>query len=301
MELTRVEVVLFMAFKLKYTEEAIKRWIKEGRGSGEFENYEPWIRTRNVPSIGWKSRTPGVKINRGFELLSQNELLYLLLCEWGPKVIDIREQYPLLPRASTQLIANSLGIKYPQVKETNVDIVLTTDFLLTCQSGKKTYYLARTIKSNSDLEKRKYSDMDISFIGDIETDKDSEEIVNSAVLTLVTEKQTLIRTLDFTLRANGAIKYIKQSQIELIADKAIREVENGWYGDHGMICATLTKAFLDEEARLKQHKKQKNGRTKKTAVLESEDLRNISTTAKENGLSLLEELIASLRLIAIRI
>lgn len=46
-------------------------------------------------------------------------------------VIDIREQYPLLPLKDTLEIANELGIEQPKHPQTKEPIVMTTDFLIT--------------------------------------------------------------------------------------------------------------------------------------------------------------------------
>ena len=125
--------------------------LKEGRGQGEFEQYMPWIFVRNVSSIGWKNRVPGVKIDRQHHLLSRLEHDYFHMAEFCPTVIDIKEQYPL-PRGNTNLIAETLGISHPYDSQTGVKTVLTTDFLLTMKIGNKVFNLARTIKQAKDLE-----------------------------------------------------------------------------------------------------------------------------------------------------
>src|SRR3546814_4978755 len=76
----------------------------------------------------WKIQ--GVKIDRIHHLLSDLERAYFLLCEFSEDVVDIREQYPLLPVESTQAIARAIGVRYPKYKTTSVPMVMTTDFLL---------------------------------------------------------------------------------------------------------------------------------------------------------------------------
>lgn len=64
-----------------------------------------WIRRRSrlralvadVPSMGCSHKIPGVKVERIHHLLSDLERAYLLVCEFSEDVVDIREQYPLLP------------------------------------------------------------------------------------------------------------------------------------------------------------------------------------------------------------
>lgn len=99
----------------------------------------------------WKIQ--GVKIDRMHHLLSDLERAYLLVCEFSEDVVDIREQYPLLPVESTQAIARAIGIRYPRYKSTSVPLVMTTDFLMTVKQPNGDFKsVARTIKYQQDLE-----------------------------------------------------------------------------------------------------------------------------------------------------
>ncbi len=99
----------------------------------------------------WKIQ--GVKIDRIHHLLSDLERAYFLLCEFSEDVVDIREQYPLLPVESTQAIARATGVRYPRYKSTSVPLVMTTDFLLTVkQPNGDLKSIARTIKYQQDLQ-----------------------------------------------------------------------------------------------------------------------------------------------------
>lgn len=144
-----------MAYEKKITEEALDKWIKDGVGQGEFENYKPWLLVPNVPTNSWKCRIRGVKIEREHQLLSNNETMLFYIAEFCPNVIDIREQYPLLPRGQTRLIADRIGVKHPIDKDTGVKIVLTTDFLFTLKYGEKFVYIARTVKPVEQLKKER--------------------------------------------------------------------------------------------------------------------------------------------------
>ncbi|RKL65857.1 heteromeric transposase endonuclease subunit TnsA [Salipaludibacillus neizhouensis] len=136
------------------TAKKIEKWIEEGRGKGEGSEYKPWLTIRDVPSKGIVTRTKGWKSNRIHHLLSHEELDYLYILEWSDSVVDIREQYPLLPQERTLEIADSLGIKHPYDPKSKDPIVMTTDFLVTRDTEKGKEIQARTIKPSSELKGR---------------------------------------------------------------------------------------------------------------------------------------------------
>lgn len=129
----------------------IEKMIKEGYGTGIGSEYKPWIKIQDVPSLGRVTRVKGMKTNRQHELLSDMERNYFYILEYSDDVIDIREQYPLLPIEDTIAIANELGIKHPSNPETGEYIVMTTDFLITLSPKEDIKEVARTIKSKDDL------------------------------------------------------------------------------------------------------------------------------------------------------
>ncbi|WP_243357113.1 TnsA endonuclease N-terminal domain-containing protein [Bacillus litorisediminis] len=133
----------------------IERRIKEGRGNGHFSNYKPWLTIHDVPSHGVVTRIRGWKSGRLHHLFSEKyELAHFYQMEWAPNVIDIREQYPLLPIEKTLYIAEKLGIKHPRDPKTQYPVVMTTDMLLTVKKGDEYRFIAHTIKPISKLNKR---------------------------------------------------------------------------------------------------------------------------------------------------
>lgn len=133
----------------------IERHIANGFGAGAGAEYVPWLRVQDVPSRGRSWKIPGVKIDRIHHLLSDLERAYFLLSEFSEDVVDIREQYPLLPLESTQAIARAIGVRYPRYRPTSVPMVMTTDFLLTVQQPNGDLKsVARTIKYQEDLKGR---------------------------------------------------------------------------------------------------------------------------------------------------
>lgn len=79
----------------------IEKLIKEGRGQGHGSDYKPWINIQDVPSLGRVSRIKGIKTNRQHEFLSDLERNFFYLLEYSNNVVDIREQFPLLPLEET--------------------------------------------------------------------------------------------------------------------------------------------------------------------------------------------------------
>lgn len=133
----------------------VEKWIKEGRGSGIGADYKPWLNIQDVSSLGRSTRLKGIKTKRQHEFLSDLERNYFYLTEYSDFVIDIREQFPLLPLEETIVIADELGLKHPTDPKTNEPVVMTTDFLLTVEKGNGLVELARTIKMKDELLKQR--------------------------------------------------------------------------------------------------------------------------------------------------
>ena len=125
---------------------------QEGRGLGQGQDYKPWITIQDFPSSGRVSRIRGIKTKRQHEFLSDLERNYFYFLDFSDKVIDIREQYPLLPLEETLFIAKELGIQHPEHPQTKEPIVMTTDFLITLKTPMGgTKEIARTIKYKDKL------------------------------------------------------------------------------------------------------------------------------------------------------
>ena len=125
---------------------------KEGKGLGQGQDYRPWITIQDFPSSGRVSRIKGIKTKRQHEFLSDLERNYFYFLEFSDKVIDIREQYPLLPLEETLLIAKELGIQHPEHPQTGEPIVITTDFLITINAPMgEINEVARTVKYKEKL------------------------------------------------------------------------------------------------------------------------------------------------------
>lgn len=137
--------------KRETTEKSIKKRLKEGRGQGSGVEYKPWLYIQDVPSRGLVHRIKGWKTGRVHHLLSKLELSYFYVLEWSPLVVDIREQYPLLPLEETLALAEQCGVRHPRDPKNKEPIVMTTDFLITLSSEGWPVEQARTVKLAKDL------------------------------------------------------------------------------------------------------------------------------------------------------
>jgi len=141
-----------MAKRLRsWNKNKFEQCLSIGKGLGEGSDYKPWITVQDFSSKGIVSRVYSHKTGRVHHFLSRNELYYFYILEWSDKVLDIREQYPLLDIELAMDIAKESGIKYPRDKQSNFPYVLTCDFMITTNTGLK----ARTIKNTEDLKNKR--------------------------------------------------------------------------------------------------------------------------------------------------
>ncbi|KAI3349979.1 heteromeric transposase endonuclease subunit TnsA [Clostridium botulinum] len=147
--------------KRGFTNEKYDKWIKENRGIGDKANYKPWLTIQDVPSIGKVSRLLGIKTGRQHDFFSDNETNYFYIAEFSDLTIDIKEQFPLLPREETIIIAKELGINHPVDPFSKEPTVITSDFLITIKDKNNQKIISRTIKQCSDLQKRQIEKFEI--------------------------------------------------------------------------------------------------------------------------------------------
>ena len=134
------------------TQADVDRYVKQGFGQGNMEDYQPWLRVQDVPSRGRSRKVHGSKVDRLYHLLSDLEFALWLQLDFSENVIDIREQFPLFPVTALEAIASSLGYKYPVYVGTKVPYVMTTDFVITLrQADGGTRLEARTVKPYSEV------------------------------------------------------------------------------------------------------------------------------------------------------
>ena len=128
-----------------------ERSLKNRYGIGAGSTYKPWLRVQDVPSLGHSAKIWGIKTARNHHLLSEAETCLFYLAEFSDNVIDIREQFPLLPLDLSLRIAKTLDLKHPVIPKTKTPSVMTTDFVLTCRDGNRTWYEAVSVKPTEQL------------------------------------------------------------------------------------------------------------------------------------------------------
>lgn len=136
--------------RTRWSENVYRKRLKEGRGQGELSSYKPWITIHDIASKGYATRIYSQKTGRIHHLLSHNELYYFCLLDWSPHVRDIREQFPMR-LTETLGIAADAGIRHPWDNRSRFPYVMTTDFLITTDSGLE----ARTVKGRNELSDRR--------------------------------------------------------------------------------------------------------------------------------------------------
>lgn len=138
-----------------FTEARLRKWTKEGRGQRDGADYRPWLECRNVKSRGRKHRMRGILHDRVIHLMSDLERNAVLYFERQPQTIDIREQFPL-DREVTREIARAMGVGHPADPVTGVDIVMTTDLLVTFRDRRGTPVTRPfSVKESQDLLNRR--------------------------------------------------------------------------------------------------------------------------------------------------
>ncbi len=78
---------------------------------------KPWLEVREVPSKGRSRKVKGIKMAHTHHFLSDLEYHTYLLLEFEPAVIRIYDQFPLLPREDSIIIANEMGIINPVYRD----------------------------------------------------------------------------------------------------------------------------------------------------------------------------------------
>lgn len=122
--------------------------LKRGFGLGVGTTYHPWLRVRDVPSIGTSGNPKGITIPRVYHLLSMPERVYFHLLDRQLDVVDIREQFPILHLQETLAICSELGVKHTH--RGSYPEPFTLDFVITRQTHSGLVYEARSIKTPED-------------------------------------------------------------------------------------------------------------------------------------------------------
>ena len=140
---------------LEWNENKLRRYLEEGRGQGIGKDYKPWLTIQDFPSMGRVSRIFSNKTQRIHHFFSDNETRMFYLLHWEDAVTDIREHFPLLDTG--QVIKDKRGLDLDKFvdKQTGTPYIFSTTFLVTIKTSQnKESYIARSIKSAIELEKK---------------------------------------------------------------------------------------------------------------------------------------------------
>jgi hypothetical protein len=130
-----------------------QRALKNKYGIGQGLDYKPWLRIQDVKSKGIRSLIYGRKSQRDHHMMSSIESEFFYLAEFLDNVVDIREQFPILPLNYTQKVAQTLGITHPVHPKTKEPIIITTDQLLTVKSPQGNSFCAVSVKPEDESDK----------------------------------------------------------------------------------------------------------------------------------------------------
>lgn len=129
----------------------VHRKIRAGHGQGAGEEYQPWLRIQDVPSHGVVGRIRSRTSGRVIHCMSVLEQQVALCLDFSREVMDLREQFPLLPLEATLEIARKQEVKHPRCPASKVEIIMTSDFLVTVSRNDTVHEVAFAVKPSKDL------------------------------------------------------------------------------------------------------------------------------------------------------
>lgn len=144
-----------MAYHQNWDSNKLNRFLKEGRGQGEKQNYKPWLTMQDFPTLGQNTRILGATTGRIHNFFSNLQLKYFYLLEWEESVVDIREHYPLLDINEVIIDQSDLKFEIFRDKETNEPYILSTSFFISIKESEGSCkHVARSVKAASELNKK---------------------------------------------------------------------------------------------------------------------------------------------------
>lgn len=122
--------------------------VKRHRGVGLGSCYAPWLKVRDVPSIGTSAITRGILTGRPHHLLSELEAIYFFLIERRASTVDLREQWPILDFDRTLELCERFGVRH--TARSGYTEPFTIDLLITERVEGQLRYRAASVKSPED-------------------------------------------------------------------------------------------------------------------------------------------------------
>ncbi|MFT4145246.1 MAG: TnsA endonuclease N-terminal domain-containing protein [Mobilitalea sp.] len=155
------------------------------------EKYLPWLFTRDCHrGEGTRHLLPDIyNENRVLHLMSDLEKQIYYMLRTRDEIVEIFEQYPLLPISATEEICNRYNIVHPAYPRNN-HVVMTTDLLLIVKSNNNEMtYVACAVKPSSKFRRERvkeklfveemyWKDRNIKFGVMTELDVDKQYVKN---------------------------------------------------------------------------------------------------------------------------
>ena len=135
-------------YNLSMTEEKLKRWREEGRGTGEGADYLGWLTVHDINSQGNKHRFRESLHGRVCHWFSDAEYEVGMVFNACPYTTELLDQVAL-DFDETRAIAADAGIEYPRDPVTRVEIVMTTDIVAKVQTAAGVVKMPRSVKKPS--------------------------------------------------------------------------------------------------------------------------------------------------------
>lgn len=140
-----------MARRWPITEKQVQKLVLRLNPDARGRAYQPALTIRDVPSRGRSRILKGLKAGHVHHYLSDLEFFVHIFAEFALEVVDVFDQYPLLPREEPVIIALELGFKPICYPGTGTPIVMTTDLVPTVTSNGAELLLPISAKYASDL------------------------------------------------------------------------------------------------------------------------------------------------------
>lgn len=214
-----------------------QRHLKRKWGLGEGESYKPWFTVRDVKNNkSFRKEIQGLKVPRKHHLLSSLEYNLFLVMDFREDVVDIREQFPLLPLVLSRKIAITLGVQHPLVvgAKTPTPFVMTTDLLITYRRNNLTKYIAFCVKSQEELS-------DERVLAKIEIERVWWESIGVTFKLFTGNKKVKYQSHNI-LWATDLQRHGLHEAIEKYADEAVALISVGKLFKQG-ICNTFSSRF----------------------------------------------------------
>ena len=144
--------------KTHFTQIQIRQRIEQGFGQGQGQDYKPWLRVQDVPSIGRAHRVYSHRTKRIHQLLSDLERAIFFILDWKSSTLDIREQFPL-NLEDTLDIAKEAGIRHPQMA--GIKQVMSSDFLVDTADKNLPKFVLQVKPSSAMEDKRTIEKLEI--------------------------------------------------------------------------------------------------------------------------------------------